>query len=191
MPDPFKAMLESRPEWSDWYQVRPLPGFTPEVGKLVDMLAYARLMTVEAVRGLSVEELDSVPPGFSNSIGMLLAHIAATDRIYQYLSFEGVDPIQDDVSEYRPFVGAMTFGAQGERVQSRSLEELLSQLAEVRAVTLAELARRDDAWLASTTPNAHMNQHWAWFHVMEDEVSHRGQMRVLRKALKTQLGAVE
>jgi uncharacterized damage-inducible protein DinB len=29
-----------------------------------------------------------------------------------------------------------------------------------------------------------MNQHWAWFHVMEDEVSHRGQMRLIRKALK-------
>ncbi|WP_156123379.1 DUF664 domain-containing protein [Deinococcus radiopugnans] len=26
-----------------------------------------------------------------------------------------------------------------------------------------------------------MNQHWAWFHVMEDEVSHRGQIRILRK----------
>ena len=26
-----------------------------------------------------------------------------------------------------------------------------------------------------------MNQHCAWFHVMEDEVSHRGQIRLLRK----------
>ncbi|WP_029478706.1 DUF664 domain-containing protein [Deinococcus frigens] len=28
-----------------------------------------------------------------------------------------------------------------------------------------------------------MNHHWAWFHVMEDEVSHRGQIRILRKRI--------
>jgi len=30
-----------------------------------------------------------------------------------------------------------------------------------------------------------MNAHWAWFHVAEDEISHRGQMRWLRKRLGT------
>ncbi len=176
-------LVETRPDRERWYRIAPEAPYTPHIGALVDMLAYTRLMTVEAVRGLSVEELDAVPPGFTNSIGMLLAHIAATDRIYQSLSFEGVDPIHEDRPEYRPYLGAMTFGELGERVRGRSLQDLLDQLAEVRAVTLAELARRDDDWLASPAPNSRMNQHWAWFHVMEDEVSHRGQMRVLRKAL--------
>ncbi|MFC5848097.1 hypothetical protein [Deinococcus petrolearius] len=27
--------------------------------------------------------------------------------------------------------------------------------------------------------------HWAWFHVMEDEVSHRGQIRLIRRAFGT------
>ena len=25
-----------------------------------------------------------------------------------------------------------------------------------------------------------MNAHWAWFHVVEEEINHRGQMRLLR-----------
>jgi hypothetical protein len=28
-----------------------------------------------------------------------------------------------------------------------------------------------------------MNAHWAWFHVAEDEISHRGQIRWLRARL--------
>jgi len=32
-----------------------------------------------------------------------------------------------------------------------------------------------------------MNAHFAWFHVAEDEISHRGQMRWLR----TRLGSTE
>ena len=178
--------------WQRWYRIEPEAGFTPGIGRLVQMLAYARMTTEHAVQGLSVEDLDAVPPGFTNSIGMLLAHVAATDRIYQFLSFEGRDPITEDTPAYRPFVGAMTFGEQGERVQGRTLEELLGELREVRAATLAELRTRDDAWLASLLPGDAMgfaNQHWAWFHVLEDEVSHRGQIRLLRKAIEA--GKVE
>jgi hypothetical protein len=28
-----------------------------------------------------------------------------------------------------------------------------------------------------------MNAHWAWFHVAEDEINHRGQIRWLRSRL--------
>jgi hypothetical protein len=31
--------------------------------------------------------------------------------------------------------------------------------------------------------------HWAWFHVAEDEINHRGQMRWLRARLPHRLGA--
>ena len=116
---------------------------------------------------------------------MLLAHIAATDRIYQAASFEGRDAFE--APDYAPYVGAMTFGWKGEKVQGRSLESLLTELEETRAQTLSQLAQRDDDWLTSalTAPGfGDMNHHWAWFHVMEDEVSHRGQIRILRKALK-------
>ncbi|MET0646491.1 MAG: condensation domain-containing protein [Pyrinomonadaceae bacterium] len=46
------------------------------------------------------------------------------------------------------------------------------------------LAARDDARLESTLRIAPaLNAHWAWFHVAEDEINHRGQIRWLRAPL--------
>ena len=64
-----------------WYRILPQAEFTPRIGALVEMLAYARMTTLQDVQGMSTEQLDAVPPGFSNSVGMLLAHIAAVDRL--------------------------------------------------------------------------------------------------------------
>ncbi|GGR00942.1 DinB family protein [Deinococcus ruber] len=169
---------------SRWCRIEPQPEYTPSIGALVEMMNYARMTTVQAVKGMTKVELDAIPDGFSNSVGMLLAHIAATDRLYHAVCFEGGDPF--DTPEYAPYKGAMTFGEEGGRVFDRPLESLLSELEQSRAATLRELAKRDDAWLASriAAPGFEdMNQHWAWFHVMEDEVSHRGQIRILRKAV--------
>ena len=168
-----------------WCRIEPQPEYSPHIGALVQMMAYARMTTLQAVKGMSVTELNATAPGFSNSAGMLLAHIAATDRLYQSVSFENRDPFE--APEYAPHQGAMTFGWKGEKVQGRTLESLLAELGEVRAHTLSQLAQRDDDWLASALRIPgwdEMNQHWAWFHVMEDEVSHRGQIRILRKALE-------
>ena len=167
------------------YFIEPQPPYSPHIGALVQMMEYVRSTTLEAVQDITAEELDSIPDGFSNSVGMLLAHIAATDRIYQAASFENRDAFE--APDYAPYLGAMTFGWKGEKVQGRTLEDLQRELEETRTHTLAQLALRDDEWLAAPAPVPgfpDMNQHWAWFHVMEDEVSHRGQIRILRKALK-------
>ena len=44
---------------------------------------------------------------------------------------------------------------------------------------------RADEWLERTlTATPAMNAHFAWFHVAEDEISHRGQIRWLRCRIK-------
>lgn len=54
----------------------------------------------------------------------------------------------------------------------------------MRRLTLAGLAARDDAWLEGALRGAPaMNAHWAWFHVTEHEINHRGQIRWLRARL--------
>jgi uncharacterized damage-inducible protein DinB len=164
------------------YRIEPESRYTPQIGVLVEMLAYARMTTLQAVQGLTPEQLDATPPGFSNSIGTLLAHIAAVDRLYQAMSFEGRDPFEEDA--FGPYRAGLTMGKEGECISGRPLEWYLRELEEARALTLTALAHKDDAWLASrlTVPGFDgPNHHWAWFHVMEDEVSHRGQMRLIRK----------
>jgi hypothetical protein len=43
----------------DLYLIGELPGFAPQIGRLVSMMNYARHTTLAAVTNLTVEELDS------------------------------------------------------------------------------------------------------------------------------------
>lgn len=155
--------------------------FTPQIGALVEMLHYARLTTLHDVAGLTVAQLDAIPAGFGNSVGMLLAHIAAVHRIYHGLSFEGRDIFEDEV--YAPYRLGLDLGeAARAHIRGHELGHYLAELEAASALTLDGLAVRDDAWLASNTnvgKGNEMNHHWAWFHVMEDEVNHRGQIRLI------------
>jgi len=164
------------------FHIEPLPGYAPTIGRLVGMLNYARKTTLAAVDGLSVAELDHLHDDSSNSIGALLAHIAAVERGYQLVTFEERQPSAQENATWEP---ALKLGAEGRRVlRNKPLEHYVHDLNEVRRVTLDALAARDDAWLEQPLRAAPaMNAHFAWFHVAEDEISHRGQMRWLRSRL--------
>ncbi|MFB9994886.1 DUF664 domain-containing protein [Deinococcus oregonensis] len=177
------------------YQILPQDDtrFTPHIGALVEMLHYTRLTTLHDVTGLTSEQLDAIPAGFGNSVGMLLAHIAAVHRIYHGLSFEGRDVFEDEA--FAPYRLALDLGATArEHLRGRDLGHYLADLEAASALTLEGLAARDDAWLASNVSvgggNA-MNQHWAWFHVMEDELSHRGQIRLICNIVAPRVAAAE
>ena len=163
-------------------RIEPLAGYTPTIGRLVSMLEYARETTLAAVAGLSIAELDHLHDERSNSIGALLAHIAVSERGYQCLTFEDRAPTADETAAWEP---ALTLGAEARRLlRGKPLEEYVHELSEVRRVTLAGLAARDDAWLeGALTAAPRMNAHWAWFHVAEHEINHRGQIRWLRARL--------
>ena len=146
------------------------------------ILAYARQTTLTAVEGLSVADLDHLHDDASNSIGALLAHIAAVERGYQHIVFDERPPSAEETAALEP---ALTLGAEARRLlRGKSLEHYVNELNEARRVTLAGLAARDDEWLEQSLRAAPaMNAHWAWFHVAEDEINHRGQIRWLRARL--------
>jgi uncharacterized damage-inducible protein DinB len=146
------------------------------------MLTYARSTTLAAVANLTIAELDHLHDAGSNSIGALLAHITVVERSYQILTFEErlLSPQENEL-----WSAALKLGANGRReLRGHSLEHYLEELAAVRRVTLEALAARDDAWLERSVSLApRINAHWAWFHVAEDEINHRGQIRWLRARL--------
>jgi uncharacterized damage-inducible protein DinB len=120
----------------------------------------------------------------ANSIGALLAHIAAIEMAYQRSTFEQRRLLPAEQAQWG---AALELGEHGRReIRGQDLNYYLSMLDEVRADTLRELAARDDAWLYETTPfwgGQPANNYFKWFHVLEDEVNHRGQIRWLRRRL--------
>jgi uncharacterized damage-inducible protein DinB len=160
-------------------RIEPIPGYAPAIGRLVGMLSYARSTTLAAVEGMTVADLDHLQDQQSNSIGALLSHIAAVERSYQVLTFE---ERLLSTQENEVLGTALKLGDEARHVlRGYPLEHYLNNLAAVREETLKALAARDDAWLdRSVVPAPRINAHWAWFHVAEDEINHRGQIRWLR-----------
>ncbi len=159
-----------------------IPGFTPQIGRLVSMMNYVRYTTLSAVEGLGVPELDYLPDPQSNSIGALLLHIAAAEVGYQAATFHTRELNDEEKGEWNT---ALALGERArEEIKAQELDYYLSRLDWVRANTLAELALRDDDWLDLQTPfgsDQQVNNYFKWFHVFGHELNHRGQIRWLRK----------
>lgn len=159
-------------------------GFSPEVGRLVAMMQYVRQTTLRAASGLTVAQLDHLHDATSNSIGALLAHIAGVELAYQRNTF-------DDRCASLPEHEAELTVASGlgdrarQEIRGHGLEHYIGILEAIRGFTLDELAGRTDAWLDETSAwgERKLNNYFKWFHVFEDELNHRGQIRWLRSRL--------
>ena len=168
----------------DSFIIGPTPGYSPAIGRLVAMMGFARFATLRAAAGLTTAQLDHLQDASSNSIGALLAHIAAVEVAYQRITFEGRGlslPAHDE-----EWAIALQLGDRAREVlREQPLEHYVSALEQVRTFTLGELARLDDRWLDETTVwnGRQANNYFKWFHVFEDELNHRGQIRWLRQRL--------
>jgi uncharacterized damage-inducible protein DinB len=148
------------------------------------MMNYTRHTTLEAVKGLTVDQLDHLVDQKANSIGALLFHIGAVEVGYQAHTFFGRGMDADEMREWG--AGIELTGGVHREAQGHPLEYYAARLERVRATTLEELARRDDTWLderATFGQGQQVNNYFKWFHVFEDELNHRGQIRWLRKRL--------
>jgi uncharacterized damage-inducible protein DinB len=166
----------------DLFLIGGIPGFTPQIGRLVSMMNYVRYTTVSAVEGLGVSELDYQYDAQSNSIGALLMHIAAAEVGYQAATFHKRELNDEEKLEWD---AALALGERARHeIKAHGLDYYLIRLERVRANTLAELALRDDQWLEEQTPfgsDQRVNNYFKWFHVFGHELNHRGQIRWLQK----------
>jgi uncharacterized damage-inducible protein DinB len=134
------------------------------------------------VQGLSIAELDLLPDPNGNSIGMLLEHFAAVEIGYQAHTFDNKEDWDAALGERWQAGGDL--GALGrEKIRGNRLRYYLENLRAIREKTLAELRKRDDSWLEEPIPfwGSTGNRYFAWFHVFEDEINHRGQIRLIAK----------
>ena len=166
---------------SELFLIGDIPGFAPQIARLVSMMNYTRSVTLSAVAGLGVDELDYLHDSQSNSIGTLLSHIAAAEVGYQAATFDARDL---NAEERRQWGTAIDLGERArQEIRGYEMDYYLGRLEQVRATTLAELRRRDDQWLEEQTSfgsGQRVNNYFKWFHVIGHEINHRGQIRWLR-----------
>jgi len=164
--------------------IGPRQGYSPQIGALVSMMAYMRQTIINTVKNLSVEDLDYLFDDSANSIGAMIMHLGATDKFYQINTFEGREEFSPE--EDKIWGAAMRLGAEGrEKIKGKTADYYLKMIAEVRAETLEKLKEKDDNWLMEvdkgwSSPGNEVNTYWKWFHVMEHESNHGGQMRIIR-----------
>ncbi|MCA1576950.1 MAG: DinB family protein [Acidobacteria bacterium] len=163
------------------YLITDVENYTPHIGRLVSMMNYVRWSTLDEVEDLNVQHLDYLHDAHSNSIGGLLMHIAAVEASYQESTL-GLNSFKGPHSEELRI--ALDLAKQARtRIKRHGVDHYLRILAAVRSKTLHEFASRDDRWLDEQTPfwdGRPANNYFKWFHVFEDELNHRGQIRWLK-----------
>jgi uncharacterized damage-inducible protein DinB len=174
--------LLTRFDRNELYLVKDKEGFTRDIGRLVAMMTWARATTLETVRNLSIEQLDFLMDDKSNSIGALLLHIAAIETAYQTDTFENRLFNEAETGQWG---AALELGDKArQEIRGYSLQDYITILKDVRQKTLNGLQERHDDWLYIVSDwwgHKPANHYFKWVHVMEDEISHRGQMRIIKK----------
>ncbi|MBE5105022.1 DUF664 domain-containing protein [Bacillus thuringiensis] len=165
------------------YRVRSVDGYTKNIGELVSMLEHTRAVTLQEIENLSIEQLDLIMPSDGNSIGALLKHIAAIEKVHQLISFQDRDFTKEELEIWE---GTLYLGEAEKTIHGHEIQYYVQLLQSVREDSLKYLSKQDDTWLMSEKqwPNGVVyNQYYLWFHVLEDEISHRGQIRMLKRKL--------
>ena len=168
--------------------VGPKEGYTPQIGTLVSMMDWMRMVILNPVRNISVSDLDYLVDENANSIGAMLMHLAATERFYQIHTFENKtwgDWSKEDADKWNVASG---LGDRARKeIKGNNLDYYLEHLSEVRENTLKEFKNRDDEWLMyvdNDFPWGPTNNYCKWFHVCEHESNHNGQFKFIKSRIK-------
>jgi uncharacterized damage-inducible protein DinB len=161
-----------------------IDGYTDQISYLICMMNYTRNITLGSVQGLNQQQLDSLLDENSNSIGALLWHIAAIEYAYFVNTFEERELNED---EQREWGAALRLGEEArEKIRGNDLNFYLQKLNDVRKNTLEKFKDVDDEWLHTIDEYYNgipINRYFKWFHVMEDEINHRGQINLIKKRI--------
>lgn len=156
--------------------------FTPPAGKLPLMkLAEffsnyftVRKELVEAVKGLSREQLDWCAPGHPNSIGHLLAHVAETE--FWWISIVAEKNVAPSQTDFQRFENDLT------------ADRIFAWLEEHFAETGSFLRREElDDWdgvfysFEIDGKEEKVSKRWLVWHVVEHQARHRGQIFMLMR----------
>lgn len=160
----------------------PIPSREPEIGQWLGALEEARQRTKRAIANLDQTALDAAPPGFPNSIGTLLYHIALIEADYLYIDVMGHDVYMPELQSLLPFPDRDDVGRLWV-VTGAPLHEHIARLDAVRwqlidhfsqmPLSDFEFERDYPEWSYTISPR------WTLHHLMQHESEHRGEIGAL------------
>jgi Protein of unknown function (DUF664) len=160
--------------------IGPKEGFSPQIGTLISMLNNLSARVESRVTMLNQKEVDHLMDAKANSIGALIMHLAAAEAYYQVYTFERRGFNEEEKEKWE---SALDLGEKArEEFVGHPVEYYLNIYKEVRKKTIAELQKRNDEWLFEERPGEATN-YFSWFHVMEHQSSHLGQILLMKKRL--------
>lgn len=162
-------------------------GFADQISILVSMMDWMRSTVLRSVEGMSEKELDFLLDEDANSIGAMLLHLGATERFYQIHTFEGKDWGDFDKKDTDEWSVASGLGKKGQEIiKGNPLSYYTDKLERVREQTKNLLKEREDSWLMESTNffgNQPTNNYCKWFHVVEHESNHNGQIKYIKSRI--------
>jgi len=159
--------------------IKPVRGYSNDIGNMISMLDNLKARVERKVAYLDQEGTDFLLDENANSPGAIIYHLAATEAYYQVYTFEGRG---FNAEERKKWETALNLGDKARsEFKGKPLKYYLNLYDEVREKTKALLKTKDDKWFAKT--NGNMSNHWAWFHVMEHQANHMGQLALITKRI--------
>jgi len=159
--------------------IMPKNGYSPQIGSTVMMLEDLKARVTQSVRNLNQKEVDFLLDEDANRIGAMILHLAATEKYYQLYTFENRGFNKEEAKKWET---ALSLGEKGRaEIQGKPISYYMDIWDKVRKETLRLLKQKDDQWFEAKVKGSSMNNHWAWYHVMEHQANHMGQIRLISK----------
>ncbi|WP_346882756.1 DUF664 domain-containing protein [uncultured Algibacter sp.] len=156
-------------------------GASPQIGAMISMLEDLKSRVERQVMNMSQYEIDYLHDKKANRIGALIMHLAAAEAYYQVFTFQGRSFNEEEKKKWSM---ALNLGEDArKKFKNHDVQYYLDIYNEVRAKTIEELKKRNDKWFEEIQPSYGLSNHYCWFHVMEHQSSHLGQILFLQKRI--------
>lgn len=161
-----------------------IEGASPKIGDMISMLEDLKGRVERTVKDMSQYEIDYLHDEQANRIGALVMHLAAAEKYYQVFTFENRGFNEEEKKIWQKALDLEQGGR--DEFKGHDIQYYLDIYNEVRAKTISELKKRDDAWFAEIQQRYDWTNQYCWFHVMEHQSSHLGQILFLKKRIPPQ-----
>jgi penicillin-binding protein-related factor A (putative recombinase) len=163
------------------YDLKPEKGYSQNIGTTVFMLENLKTRITNSVKKLTPAQTDYLLVPDANRIGAMIFHLAATEKYYQVYTFENRDFNEAEKAKWGV---ALELGDLARvALVNQPISYYLNLWDDVRKETLRLLKTKDDKWFDALVKGSDMNNYFAWFHVMEHQSNHMGQIQMIKNRL--------